>query len=338
MMALTGLDTLESARSCLAVDANGHTRHWVRQRGLVSSAQAKRRFDTTRVGDLATRVYASAVSESRLETATDFLSWLFLLDDQLDEGPVGRNPEAVQDHLMHLTRVLSASEPIGQVAPTPLAAALADLWLRVGTAMPVLWRERLIQHVIDYFRGCEWEARNRADCHIPDVDEFVPARREAGAVFPSIDFVEFVADIVVPASVYDTPAFTELRQSAGDVICWTDDVLGVSKERAHGDVHNLVLVLEHAKGLTPEAAVAEAVVSIRTRIADFERHAESLPQLLTDLGADTQTRDATAQYVKGLKDWMRGFADWALETVRYLDVDNDAVKTSDAYLEPLLGQ
>jgi Terpene synthase family 2, C-terminal metal binding len=67
--------------------------------------------------------------------------------------------------------------------------------------------------------------------------------RTAGAMIPTFDLIEFVHDLDLPVQLRVHPLYFDLVASAADVVCWTDDLVTVDKEMAHGDVHNLVIVL-----------------------------------------------------------------------------------------------
>ena len=73
------------------------------------------------------------------------------------------------------------------------------------------------------------------------------------------------------------------------MVCWTDDLLTVAKERAHGDVHNLVIVLEYATGCDERKAVDMVAQRIEARFADF---GELRRRMLADTDTDTGTDGA----------------------------------------------
>lgn len=326
---------MESAVSPWAHEAESHARSWVRAFDLVRSDRAKERFDKTAAGELAARVYASAVSSLKLATAADWIGWLFFLDDQLDEGHVGKDPAAAHAFLQPLAESLSEKPANRPPDGSPLRAALSDIRRRMLPTMPVAWQRRFTRHVADYLNGCEWEAANRAHGRVPSLDEFPSRRRMAGAIWPSLDLLEFVTDEPLPDRVYGDPLFAEMCEAAADVVCWTDDVLTLDKERAHGDVHNLVIVLEHATGCTTTAAMMRASHHIDSRLADFMRCERRHPGMLDRLGVDGPGQQATQQYVTGLRNWMRGHLDWGLHTIRYHSVEHTATGLAPAYLETL---
>lgn len=318
-----------------AREVESHTRSWVRAFDLVRSDRAKERFDKTAAGELAARVFASAVSSLKLATAADWIGWLFFLDDQLDEGPAGRDPAAANAFLRPLAESLCENLASRPPDGSPLLAALSDVRDRVLPTMPEAWQGRFARHVADYFNGCEWEAANRAHGRVPRLEEFPSRRRTAGAIWPSLDLLEFVTDASIPDQVYEDPLFSELREAAADVVCWTDDVLTLDKERACGDVHNLVIVLEHATGCTAAVAMMRATDQIDSRLADFTMCERRLEEMFGRIRADDAVQVATEKYVTGLRNWMRGHLDWGLRTIRYHGVEHTPSGLTPTYLEIL---
>ncbi len=326
---------LHTVPSSWAEEAEAHVQSWVRDHRLVRSARAGERFDKTRAGDLSARVYSTATSAESLVTAATWIGWLFLIDDQLDEGDAGKDPSAARRRLSPLSPLLTSPSTRHLSPPGPLETSLADVWQHVGPTMPPSWRRRFVRHVVDYFNGCVWEATNRAKARVPRMEEFLPYRRSAGAIWPSLDLLEFVTRTPVPGPVQEESLFIELRTAAADVVCWTDDLMTLDKERARGDVHNLVIVLEEA--IRCPTATARRMVEdrVKLRIADFNERARQMPHRLAEMNADAPTCQAALLHVDGLGDWMRGHFDWGLRTDRYLAVDNTPAGAAPAYLEEL---
>ncbi len=341
---LEALGTDPSPVSVWAGQAEAWARQWVASFGLTRSAVARDRFAKTAAGALAGRVYATAVDPDRLETATAWIGWLFLIDDQLDEGETGRDLRLVRERLRPFTALATemmgcvplrrqydvwgagpAGEPSSRL---PLVSALRDIWYRLADQMTANWRARFARHYLGYLSGCEWEVANRACDRVPSIHEFLPNRRHAGAIWPSLDLLEYVADAPLPDDVHSHPLLLDARTACADVVCWSDDLLTVDKERAHGDVHNLVIVLEHQTGCDERTALKTVIERIESRIADFNALRERISA--TDLGE--HAGDALDRYIEGLHHWMQGHLDWGLQTIRY-----DANAALDLpYLEDLL--
>jgi hypothetical protein len=331
----SGFDHLVTMPSMWAEAAEEHARIWVRRHGLVRSQRAGERFDKTAAGDLTARVYSTAVSPTVLTAAAEWISWLFLIDDQLDEGEVGKDPAAAQRRLAPLADVLIGKQPGRPADDGPLPRALADVWLRIKPTMPATWQHRFTRHAQEYLRGCVWEATNRAQGCVPPAEEFVPNRRAAGAIWPSLDLLEYVTGAPLPEVVHADLLFRELRTAAADVVCWTDDVFTLEKERARGDFHNFVAVLEETTGCATTDAQHLVEELIDLRLADFHERARRLPDRLMRMGVDEQVLRAANLHVTGLRDWMRGHLDWGLRTDRYHCVELTVEGAAPTYLERL---
>lgn len=285
--------------------AESRTRLWVRDHGMVRSASAREHFDAIGAGRLCAWVYPDAAPEVR-DVLTDWLSWLFVLDDQCDEGVLGLDPAALDELLDPLHAVLN-----GRGTPSaPLARGLAHLCDRLrdrGT-----WWPRFRDHVGDYLSACRWEATNRAAGRVPTLDAYIPHRRWAGSMLATLDLAELACGVLLGERDWVAPDYQQAMLAAADVVCWTDDVVAVDKERARGDVHNLVIVLADRHGLAWPDAVATGQAMVYGRVADFIAAERRL------LAAD---REKWERAVHGLRAWMRGHLDWGKETARYREVD-----------------
>jgi len=317
--------------------AEAHVEDWAAEFGLIRSAAAWSRFRATAPGELAGRVYATAAGQARLAAVTAWIGWLFLIDDQLDEGATGRDPVLARDRLRpfadmaaHMAGEMTTGPAVrGATAGPPrlrLLGALAQVWRSVAPAMPAGWRAAFARHYFDYLCGCEWEAENRAQGRVPAEAEFLRKRREAGAIWPSLDLLEYAAGAPLTGGLRDDPLLAAARTACADVVCWTDDLLTVGKERAHGDVHNLVIVLEYATGCDERKAEDMVAQRIEARFADFG----DLRRQVLASGAGTD--GALRTHVAGLHDWMLGHLEWGLRAVRYSAGGADSAD----YLEDLL--
>lgn len=313
---------------------------WAVSLGLIRSATARNRFRATGPAELSGRVYATAIDADRLNTVTAWVGWLFLIDDQLDEGPAGTDPELTRQHLGPFRKMAAmmaagpgcGGEPVTRAAAGPafpLLTALADIWRRIAVGMPGSWRVRFAGHYRDYLAGCEWEAANRARGRVPAEAEFLPRRREAGAIWPSLDLLEFAAAAPVPDGLGRHPLLAQIRTACADVVCWTDDLLTAAKERAHGDLHNLAFVLEQATGCDQRTALEMVARRIEERLDDFHE----LRHEILSMRSDKKTEYTLHRHIEGLGHWMTGHLEWGLSTIRY---DVGAMSSAD-YLEDLLG-
>src|ERR1700738_3622990 len=97
---------------------NTHTFKWVQRFHLVEKEVARRRFVASRFAWLTARVYPTTGFEE-LALANDLIVWLFMLDDQFDDGLIGRQVEHTQA-ILHILFTLVTFEGDGQDTSSPL--------------------------------------------------------------------------------------------------------------------------------------------------------------------------------------------------------------------------
>jgi hypothetical protein len=302
--------------------ARAHLVEWVGRTGLIRRESARRRFDRADFGWFASLVYPTA-NAARLELLADWFAWLFLVDDELDDGRVGRDATAALAALDDLLAVLGEGD--ADVADSAAVTALADLWRRTSPGTGATWRRRFTAHLAECLRtAVTWEAGNRIHGTVPDVATYIDKRRHTGAIYVCMDLIEMAEGIEIAEDLYSTPEFTAALNAACDVVCWTNDVYSLEKERALGEVHNLVYLVARQDGLS----LADATRTVSARInAETARYLDHETALLAD-------HAESAHYAAGMRSWMRGNLDWSSRTKRYQDLAD--VGAPAEYLEATL--
>jgi hypothetical protein len=289
--------------------AHQHTRRWAERFGLVRDANSARQVATERFTWLVGRFYPWA-APAELQLISDFTSWLFWFDDVCDETGVGEDPAALAGQIDWLIGVLTRRREVR--AGDPFDAAMADLRDRFEEASPSGgWFVRAVTSIQEYFEACLWESVNRRGGEVPAVDTFIQMRRFAGGMYIYHHFVELAARTELPLVVRGHQVVQRLVQITCNVACWHNDLFSLSKELAHGDVHNLVVVLAREQGVELSQARARAVQMCNREVRAFTATARRLP----GFGADADR--LLAQYRRGMGALMRGNLDWSLGTDRY---------------------
>jgi hypothetical protein len=300
----------------LAAEADRHTVAWAQQHRLVTTPSGFRRMAATGPGSLAAHCYPPA-SQEDLFLLADWISWLFVLDDQNDEGCYSRSPEALQSLLTQV--FFGAVELNDRALDNPLVAALKDILDRIGDRMSAEWRHRFLRHLVDCFTANVWQAAHRHTDDIPDLDTFPAMRRDTGAVPPTFDLIEFVESTTIPAVLYYNRVYQRLITSAANVVCWTNDLMTLEKEFAHGDEQNLVSVLGHALQIPLTDSVDEVAALAGREVEVFLSAEAELDRVFDELAVSDDLRAATLNCVDMLRAWMRGHIEWGRVTVRYLE-------------------
>ena len=325
------LERITTPVSPFGAQADHHAIQWAQGHGLVRTEQAHDRLRKTRPGMLAAHCYPGAALPE-LCLLADWMTWLFILDDHNDEGSYGWEPETLE---RALTRVLfrQHSPEFGN-GENPFGSALADMVKRASDNMPPEWQHRFLHHVFDYFRAYVWQAAHRREGGTPDPDTFPQMRRDAGAIMPSLDLIEFVESAALPPSLYYSRTYQRLLVAASNVVCWTNDLMTFEKEIARGDHHNLVSVVRDSENVSLERAIVDVRERTGREIERFLVTEVELPRLFAALKTPGDLQVATLSCVEMLKAWMRGHVDWGRETARYLEFERSA--SPPEYLEDLL--
>lgn len=292
-----------------------HLTDWTRRTGLVHRESARKRFEKADFGWFASVVYPTA-SAAHADLMADWFAWLFLVDDQLDDGSVGRSPDYVRAVVARMRAVLESSD-FGAGAVTdpdaPVAvSSLADLWLRTAVDATPAWRRRYIRHLdLCLSTAATWEAHNRVAGIVPDEATYITNRRHTGAIYVCMDYIDIVERLDVPENIYATAQFGSALDAACNVVCWTNDVYSLEKERSLGEVHNLVLVVEHHRELGTAAAVEYVCAAISAETERFLVRERAL------LAAFPEYDAVLVPYLAGMRTWMRGNLDWSSRSQRY---------------------
>ncbi|GAC1638957.1 MAG: hypothetical protein NVS4B8_05370 [Herpetosiphon sp.] len=298
-----------SAISRYAEQVDRRTLAWAREFDLLTTSEAYRRLDATRVGWLVGRAHPEASFE-QLQLLADFTTWLFVQDDQCDELGIGKQPKHLR--AMHL-RALQTLEGIPPTATDrPLIQALRQLYLRLTEISNPEWMSRFVQSCRDSLNGSIWEAENRAHAVVPDIKTYIEKRRFTGGMYPYVALFEITGGVALTPSVQGHATIEAITRCAINVVCWANDLLSLGKEMQHGDVHNLVIVLHHQYGLTWQEAYNRAAVLHNAEVRAFV----ALEQRLGT--SDCMVTGDLKRYLAMLRSWMRGNLDWSYTSGRYL--------------------
>jgi hypothetical protein len=294
--------------------AKQHVAAWVQHVELVRKPSARERFARADFGWFASCVYPTADAQD-LALVADWFALMFLYDDQLDDGEIGKNPELVNEINAAALGILmsphaQAAAGASPAARSPVVVSLADLWRRMDGRADDAWRSRFIGHIAHGAAAAHWESQNRVASIVPDEASYIEKRRHTGAIYVCMDLIDIVTGQTVPAELYASEPFHSALTAACDVVCWTNDVYSLDKETQLGEWHNLVSVVAHHEQLHREAALADAAHRIVTRLGQF-------------YDAERTLRDHDSPAIRagldGMRSWMRGNFDWSRRTRRYRD-------------------
>ncbi|GIE95445.1 terpene synthase family protein [Paractinoplanes rishiriensis] len=302
--------------------AREHLASWVRNLGLVRETPALRRFDRADFAWFAAVVHPSADAR-RCALVAQWFAWLFLIDDQLDDGVFGTDLTAGRKMRQEMSAVLRGAEP-----DSPALVALADLWTRTSAGTSAAWRARFAGHLDECLRqATEWEAANRVRQVVPDERTYIRNRRHTGAIYVCMDLIEIVEGVELAPEVVASADFAAALDAACNVVCWTNDFYSLEKERAHGEVHNLVYLVEHHRRWPSSAARQHVRAETAAETARYVRHEREL------LHRRPAHAAVLTRVTAGMRSWITGNNLWSRRTHRYTA---EALRSPENYLEATL--
>lgn len=280
--------------------------------GQAAAAWVRARFASTRAERLIaagmerlTSGFYPSTDLRGLTWATKFLHWAFALDDLVDETALGRGPRAVARQFERFDELLMLGVPSEMSA---LEFALCELAGELrGFASAAQYR-RFCVAMHAYFGAMLWEANNRAHHWVPDLPSYQLFRPAAGAVPPFWMLIDPLEGVTLSEfEQLDGP--DDAAELAGRIVCWYNDVLSYAKEYAAGDVHNLAIVLERHRYLSPIASFEAAIDLCNTEVEQYAAIARRL--------RDASPSPALVRYLDILESMMATTLFWTMESTRY---------------------
>ena len=284
---------------------------WAQKMGFSEGDKGYRQLQEGQFGVLMGRCHPRATEED-LRLIADFTTWLFLWDDacdRCDENGQSASPEQVQ------TTINEATSTLLGVAPGPGASLLVqeiwDIRCRLQERMPGHWLQRFCRDTQDYFDATVWQAANRSEGLLLDIETYMRMRRLTGGVYMVIDLIEVAENVTLPLRIRTHPVVAKMIRSCANLIAWANDIFSMRKELLHGDDHNMVMILQRRMNSSITQALTEAIELHNAETRRFIELKNSLPSF-------GEAEDANlARFVAGMENWMRANVDWSLNTRRY---------------------
>lgn len=291
-------------------DADAQSKAWATRMGLLASPTTARRIEAARIAEFIARIYPDATLDA-LVLATEMNVWLFAHDDACDHEALGRSPAALRALHGELVAIVAGAAPAN--SSSELGRALADLVPRIRAITSAACERRFVDAVTEYLEACAAEACNRALDRVPGMSEYVRMRRHTGTARIAFALLGPCEDIALSDAVWEHPAVQALVDACNDALCWANDLLSWDRERAAGEVHNLVAVLARHR-CRGDLVLAKALASHAhdARVADFLRLAAALPCF------DRETNALLERLTETLGLWMGGHLEWARSVERYV--------------------
>lgn len=296
---------------------------WARRMGILDEGGLwdERRMAGYDLASCAAMIDADATPEG-LGLTVDWLTWGTYADDYYP-AMFGTTRDLAGARL--LNERLAAFMPLhGEPVPEPLnpvERGLADLWSRSRERLEPEARAVFRATVEDTLESWLWELVNRAQHRIPDPIDYVETRRRTFGSEMTLALAWLTCWRTVDPALRDTRVLHELETAAEDYAVLVNDLHSYQKEvEFEGDLHNMVLVVQHFLDVDRWRAAQVVADLVNARMAQFEHIlAHDLPGFLD--GLDPDAREVLTRHVGLLRDWMSGILRWHRTCGRYTEAE-----------------
>ncbi|MGP3638410.1 terpene synthase family protein [Streptomyces sp. 24-1644] len=288
---------------------------WAEANDLLLSPVARKKMLRTRPELWISLIFPSA-SQKHLDLFCQWLFWAFLVDDEFDDGPAGRDPRMCEEAIARLVDVLDGAVPHG-----PMERALDGLRWRTCRDRSQRWIRQFRRDTVAWLWTYYAEAVERAAGQVPSRADFMKHRRDSVAMQPFLDLHEITAGIDLPESARSLPAYIALRNAVTDHSGLCNDICSFEKEALLGYEHNAVRLIQRDRRCTLQEAVDEAGIQL-ARIAERVQRAErELAEEIYAAGIDGGTKAALERCVQDYRGLVRGDFDYHARAERYTRPD-----------------
>jgi hypothetical protein len=286
---------------------------WAERVGLLRTGHEVMWAAAWNVAEFAGRVYARSPD---LSLAAQWIMWMDVIDDAVES----MDASDIRATLAPITGILRHDDPSRPgTAAEPLVSSFADLWSRTRAGMSTRWRARVSYVWAQCADTMPWEAANRAAGRAPRLDDYLAHRSTAGATYLALLLNEALHRHELPDALYHSGPLWMLRALAGDHICWVNDLLSLEREERHGDVHNLVMVLEQSGAHNRSSAVRETVRMANERMEMIQQLTRIIPGYQHRMGLSQIDAVLMDRAADDILQWIAGSLEFHRLSTRHTD-------------------
>ncbi|KAJ8597532.1 terpenoid synthase [Rhizopogon salebrosus TDB-379] len=264
-------------------------------------------------GELTAACYPDA-DAFHLRVCSDFLNWLFNMDDWLDEFDVDGTRE------MRECCIAAFRDPVNFQTDKLGGKMCKSYFGRFMQTGGSGCTERFINTMDLFFIAVALQSDDRAKGWIPDLESYITIRRDTSGCKPCFALIEYAARIDLPDEVMSHPVIMAMEEATNDLVTWSNDIFSYNVEQSRRDTHNMIAVLMREQDLDLQGAVDYLGRLCKSTVQRFEDNRAILPSWGEEL--DRQV----GIYVEGLQNWIIGSLHWSFDSTRYFGKDGHTVK------------
>ncbi|KAM7200837.1 Presilphiperfolan-8-beta-ol synthase [Naviculisporaceae sp. PSN 640] len=274
--------------------------------------------------------WAPDADEDLMRTIMDWNHWVFLFDDQFDEGHLRYDPVAAAEECNKNMEILEQGDEdlpgLIKQEDNPIQWVFQDIWhrLRKRSCME-LQRHWKVTHRA-YFDGLVRQAELAREGITADisVEEYMDLRTLTIGVYPAISLTEFGFGIKVPDEVFNHPSVQKCMRISAELAVLVNDITSYQKDLSLGVDLNIFQCLmtppadcpaslaPQEKGYTGQQVMDAVGEMVHDCYRSWYLALAELPSW------DEETDRAALKYVEACRNVALGNLHWSFRTGRYL--------------------
>ncbi|KAF5322320.1 hypothetical protein D9619_000148 [Psilocybe cf. subviscida] len=290
-------------------EAAAESRAWINSYDIFNDR--KRAFFIQAQNELLCSYVYPYAGYEQFRTTCDLINLLFAIDEISDEqNGIG----ARETGQVFVNSMKHSGWDDGSIL-AQITREFRDRFLRLAGPRTV----QRFNHLCEmYAESVATEAELRERGEYPDLNTFIPIRRNNSGVPLSFSIVEYILGIDLEDEVYEDPTFSAAYWAACDHVCWANDLYSYDAEQSRGQTgNNGIAILAKEKGLT----LQQSVDFVGAKFDEFmNTYLDAKANLSLALGSDA------ARFVEAIGCWMIGNLMWSFETTRYFGSRGQEIK------------
>lgn len=278
---------------------------------MFTSASSRTRLEQLRNELISARYHPYAAPEL-MPLLTQFMAWAWVVDEQFDDGPAGRDPAWCRRSVQGILDAFN-----GRPGDHPLEAAAVDLWSRLAPGRSQRWQADFLAWTTGWLWTYYTETVDRATSRYQTLTEYRHHRELGSAEHLFFALSEMGAGLDLPEHVHRLPALELMRSASAQHQGLFNDIMSLSKEQPVGYFHNAVALTAHHERVSIAEACERVNALLTECIQQMLTAEQQLPDQLAKASIDDHfTRQALA-IAEAYKAHTRGNFDWHFEVTRY---------------------
>ncbi|KAI2771552.1 terpenoid synthase [Daldinia loculata] len=264
-------------------------------------------------------LWAPDADAESLRVMLDWCHWVFVFDDQFDEGHLKDDPVAAQEEINENMAIMDENAQLIDPWENPIRYVFQVCWLWLKQrATPELQQRYKEQHK-EYFDQIVAQVQQAAKEELlsRDVQTYLEVRRGTIGVYPIIPLAQYSQGIELPESIFSNRSLQEIIRLSAEITFLTNDILSYRNDLELGVDHNLIPLLEK-QGMSVQQSIDKIGAMISDRCKRWYTTLAELPSYGENVDREVLL------FVELCRNIALGNLHWSFKTCRYFDSEEES--------------